>query len=499
MLRFFRKNAALIGWVIVGFFGITMLSGTFLLRGLFRSQRSTEQTRYVDPSNEIAVVGMIPVDKKKFYEFLSQSYLRIYSNGQTRKLDPELREIVQFDAFTRALHYTLLRQGALDKKLKADRKDIERALQSIYIQFDIKGNKELKELLKEKNYPYKVFLKELELDSIVQKFQDLLRSQVSVTDKDVENKYSEINIRHILIKFDPLSSESQDLALKKSQEIADEISAGLAFGKAATTYSEDMDTKEKGGVLGWLSTGQSVQVFESVAFALDKGEISSPVKTPIGYHLINVTDKRLKEKPKDFDIEKEKQAILKEKQNRVISDYIQGIVSAAGLTISDPHLRAYSEKIKGNYEEAQYAYQEQISKNPSSPEPHYLLAKVYLMLNEKEKAELELSRANIKSEMNAVLDFPSFHVLYAELLKEDKAYDEMRIQYDKAIESAGDDKRVYEVLKTIFTKSKDTKRLNKVKEELARIKTMETEAAQKAAEQSAADQTDQKSNLLEEK
>ncbi|MCT4508034.1 MAG: peptidylprolyl isomerase [Tepidibacter sp.] len=77
----------------------------------------------------------------------------------------------------------------------------------------------------------------------------------------------------------------------KAKEILAEINDGLSFEDAAKKYSK-CPSKERGGDLGLFSKGQMVPEFENAAFSMEKGEVSEPVKTQFGYHIIKLTDKK---------------------------------------------------------------------------------------------------------------------------------------------------------------------------------------------------------------
>ena len=112
-------------------------------------------------------------------------------------------------------------------------------------------------------------------------------------------EFEQVHARHILIRFQgsqqPVKPGQKDLteaeALAKLQEIKKRIQGGEDFAKVATQESDDAGSGANGGDLGTFRHGQMVPSFEQVAFALKPGELSDPVKTQFGYHLIKVESK----------------------------------------------------------------------------------------------------------------------------------------------------------------------------------------------------------------
>lgn len=99
------------------------------------------------------------------------------------------------------------------------------------------------------------------------------------------NKPEEVKARHILIVSD------DQKALEKIKAIRAKVTP-KNFAEIAKKETEDPTGKNNGGDLGWFSAGRMVPEFEKAAFAMKKGEISEPVKTQFGYHLIYVEDKK---------------------------------------------------------------------------------------------------------------------------------------------------------------------------------------------------------------
>lgn len=88
--------------------------------------------------------------------------------------------------------------------------------------------------------------------------------------------------------FAEARAKAEDEAKAKAQKVYEEIKAGRDFTEAAKEYSDDRSNKDKGGDLGAFARGMMVPEFEQAAFALKPGEISEPVKTPYGWHIIKV-------------------------------------------------------------------------------------------------------------------------------------------------------------------------------------------------------------------
>ena len=115
-----------------------------------------------------------------------------------------------------------------------------------------------------------------------------------------KSDYQQIHVRHILVRTQgspvTLPAGQKDLtdaeALAKAQEIRRKLVQGADFAELARTESNDSGSSSKGGDLGFLKHGQTVPSFEDAAFALPDGELSQPVKTSYGYHLIRAEERK---------------------------------------------------------------------------------------------------------------------------------------------------------------------------------------------------------------
>ncbi len=95
------------------------------------------------------------------------------------------------------------------------------------------------------------------------------------------------------VEFSRGASEADEFFVRERVDfIRDELAAGRDFEDLARDYSEDLSNADNGGDLGWFSRGRMVPEFEEAAFALAVGEVSEPVKTQFGFHLIKKEDER---------------------------------------------------------------------------------------------------------------------------------------------------------------------------------------------------------------
>ena len=110
----------------------------------------------------------------------------------------------------------------------------------------------------------------------------------------------EVHARHILIRAPKGDEKASKAAKAKIEAIIVKLKNGADFVKLAKEETQDPSGKANGGDLGYFTKEQMVPAFSKVAFELKKGEISGPVQTQFGWHVIKVEDKRVKPPPK-FD------------------------------------------------------------------------------------------------------------------------------------------------------------------------------------------------------
>ncbi|MEO1719046.1 MAG: peptidylprolyl isomerase [Pseudomonadota bacterium] len=133
--------------------------------------------------------------------------------------------------------------------------------------------------------------------------------------------------------------------LVKTEEKANEIFEALAhdgdFAELAQKNSIDPGTKAKGGDLGFFGKGRMVPAFDKAAFALKEGEVSEPVKSQFGWHVIKVTEKRTQQPPPFAQLKDRIKLIL---VRRRATEIIDGYRAKAEIDYVDPAVKALVEQ-----------------------------------------------------------------------------------------------------------------------------------------------------------
>lgn len=151
----------------------------------------------------------------------------------------------------------------------------------------------------------------------------------------------EVRARHILV-------ESKE----KAVEIADKLAKGGDFLALAKENSKDPGSKEQGGDLGFFGKGQMVPQFEETAFKMKIGEVSAPIETQFGWHILKLEEKRNKALP-TFDQVKER--IVGSLVNRKTQEATTKLRTAAKVEYVDPALKKMIEEEKAKEKAAEKA------------------------------------------------------------------------------------------------------------------------------------------------
>jgi peptidyl-prolyl cis-trans isomerase SurA len=151
------------------------------------------------------------------------------------------------------------------------------------------------------------------------------RSGQSATSADAP-KLVQTHVRHILLRVG--DGMSEPAAREKLLEIKRDVLSGGDFSKFARTYSQD-GSASQGGDLGWISPGETVPEFERAMNALQDNQISDPVRSEYGYHLIQVLGRRDAEGSVSQQMDLARQAIGQRKAEQAYADWLRQLRDTA--------------------------------------------------------------------------------------------------------------------------------------------------------------------------
>lgn len=154
--------------------------------------------------------------------------------------------------------------------------------------------------------------------------------------------------KHILISTGAGDSETDEKAQATVKEVQDKLAAGESFEELAKTYSQDPGSAQSGGDLGTFEQGMMVPEFDEAVFSMQAGEVSEPIKTEFGYHIIKLVKVEAKQAQAFADVKDEVKSLyqtqeaerqyfdLLEQLNTLVyeqSDSLEPAAQALGLTV----------------------------------------------------------------------------------------------------------------------------------------------------------------------
>lgn len=177
-----------------------------------------------------------------------------------------------------------------------------------------------------------------------------VRSKIKVADEDVKAEYArrakaeesdfEVHARHIVIQVAKGASPAQEeAARKRAEELTRRARAGEDFVELAKKHSEG-PSKADGGDVGFFKRGEMVGSFDKAAFALKPGEISDPVRSPFGWHVIQVVERRAGA-PKPFEQVREelRDRLWREQMQRHTEQYVADLRKQAQVDVKVAELK----------------------------------------------------------------------------------------------------------------------------------------------------------------
>jgi foldase protein PrsA len=287
------------------------------------------------PSGSVAIVGGTEVTKDELDQLLDQAKNGYEANKQQfpKAGTPEFQSLqTQYVAYL--VQRQEFKQAAEDLGVEITEKDVDKAEQEV-IKSHFDGNeKEYEKALKQQGLTPEDYRSTLETSVLAQKLFDEVTKDTKASDQDVLAYYTQNqsqygtpesrDVRHILIADKGADGQVDfEKSKAKADQIYAELKGGADFAQLAKENSADPGSKDAGGKLT-ISRGETVPEFEKTSFELDQGELSKPVKTQYGYHVIEAVSpvRPAKTTPLDQVKASIRTTLLQQKRNEAMTAWV---------------------------------------------------------------------------------------------------------------------------------------------------------------------------------
>jgi parvulin-like peptidyl-prolyl isomerase len=355
---------------------------SFILTFFILSINTYSQTKE-DIIAKVNGENVLRSELEKNKEEIMMNYLEINPDASS---NPDFETQVTKDAFNKIVSEKLIKQEAEKQKIKVTEREIEEGINEVKSRFSIDRNgrkltpeereKFFMDELKKQGLTYEEFRSRIkkdlmarklieqtikptikkpseeEIKSFFSKVMEIVNStsDIKANSKNedyinIANKFKEIfgeriRLRHILIKFDNNDSISKSKALERAKSIRDRLLKGEDFEEVAVKESDDKESAKRGGDVGYVVKGMLPKNMEDVAFKLCPGEISDIIENDIGYHILQVSEKKIAEKIK-YDLVKDdlENLIMQKNFADEVEKYVDLLKKNAKIEIYDSKLK----------------------------------------------------------------------------------------------------------------------------------------------------------------
>jgi parvulin-like peptidyl-prolyl isomerase len=278
------------------------------------------------PDNAVALVGDQEISKEQFDALIAQAKA---SAEQQKRSFPKAGTPEYKNLQNQGLEYLIRRaefeQKAKDMDVEITDKQVDERLEQLKKQFYGGDDKKFKASLKKLLLTEDQVRKDVRAQLLEEQLYKKVTEDLKVSDKEIQDFYNKNKaqyqqaatreVRHILVK-----------TKAQADAIHSQLENGGSFAALAKKNSQDPGSKDQGGKLT-VSKGQTVPPFDKAAFSLDKDELSKPIKTQYGWHIIQPLSevKQATTTPLPQVKEAIKQQLLSEQKTKEMRDWIDGL------------------------------------------------------------------------------------------------------------------------------------------------------------------------------
>jgi foldase protein PrsA len=316
------------------------------------------------PDNAVAQVGDVYITQEQLDARVADFKAQYAGSIPDEATDPDGYKDFTRDVLDYLITYEVVTQKAEELAITVTDEEVQTEIDSILEQSFGGDQAQFDEALKAQNMTMEQLKVNYKESMLLQKaYEEVTKDVTTVPDADIAAYYEENKAdyfvdetrtaRHILIS--PTAEEDSSTtsttvagdtttttaapteadwadALSEAEKVRQELADGGDWTALAAEYSDDPGSKDAGGDLGVVSKGQMVPEFDEAVFSLAKDEISQPIKTSYGYHIIQVTDiTEAKQSTLDEVKEDISSTLVNEKKGQVWQDWLDSIRTKLGV------------------------------------------------------------------------------------------------------------------------------------------------------------------------
>ena len=339
-------------------------------------------------------------------------------------------EAVRYQALDLLVGSLVLNQEIASRNLSASKAEVDAELQRIIDLFP--SEDDFKSQLQAAGLTEDVLRSQLAEEVKYDKLTKEIIGDLPVSEEEIRQAYEEVRTSHILIRPEGDSDEAWAQAEEQIREVYTQVNAEN-FAQLAEEYSAD-GSSVQGGDIGFVPRGATVTEYEEVAFSLGVGEISEPVRSTYGYHIIMVTERKEAEGEEFEAVRAQIEEQLRyAKGEKDLLSWFEETKGAADVVIMDYQMNGYKHMQAGEFEDAVHYYKLALEQTENNGYLNASLGDAYYELG-----QLEDAIAQYKLAAESVNDYTLFAGL-GDLYKETEQFDEAAAAYLRASELVPND------------------------------------------------------------
>ena len=278
-----------------------------------------------------------------YVEYRNSKGVQVGARGDQLELLKQLR----IEAMDLMIEQELVKQAAENEGVAGDPAEVDKQIAELRDVFDTDEQFRMK--LEADGYTEETYRRHVQRMAAAKVYLDRIRADASdVRDSEVEQFYEEnearltlpeqVRVRHILLTWKPMGTQDDRAAIREQMEpILERARAGEDFAALAREFSEDSATKGNGGDTGFFYRGTMVPAFEQAAFALQPGDVSDPVDTVFGVHIIKLEERQeARLLPLDEVREQLRDHVREEKMEAAVDAKVDELRAAADVQVLIP-------------------------------------------------------------------------------------------------------------------------------------------------------------------